>query len=135
MNKLVVTGVESVFTVFDMRTRHPTHGYASVTTRNRDGTTVWAVKHLPQNRDVFVTSSGAGGLNLYNNYPGNRVTQDPKDKQKMGVAGTVELLNNAIALAEQPISAFDWSPDKSGLCVFSAFDQQVRVAAVTRLPA
>ncbi|KAJ3234396.1 WD repeat-containing protein 92 [Chytriomyces hyalinus] len=133
MNKLVVTSVESSFQVYDMRTRHPKHGYANVSQKNRDNTTVWTVRHLPQNRDIFITSSGSGALNVYKyNYPANRVKEDPSDKQKMGVAGTVELLNNA-TLAEQPISAFDWSPDKPGLCVFSAFDQQIRVAIVTKL--
>ncbi|KAI8612714.1 WD40-repeat-containing domain protein [Chytriomyces sp. MP71] len=133
MNKLVVTSVESSFQVYDMRTKHPTHGYANVSQRNRDNTTVWTVRHLPQNRDIFVTSSGSGSLNVYKyNYPSKRVKQDPTDKKDMGVAGTIELLNNA-TLAEQPISAFDWSPDKTGLCVFSAFDQQIRVAIVTKL--
>lgn len=31
MNKLVVTGLESKFSVFDMRTQHPTKGFASLT--------------------------------------------------------------------------------------------------------
>ncbi|KAJ3109336.1 hypothetical protein HK100_003312 [Physocladia obscura] len=148
MNKMVVTSVESSFQVFDLRTRHPTYGFTALSTKNKDNTTIWTVKHLPQNRDIFVTSSGSGSLNfegklkqntsknqtknLCSKYPGNRVKQDPKDKLNVGVVGTVELLNNA-TLAEQPISAFDWSPDKLGLCVFSAFDQQIRVAIVTKL--
>ena len=44
----------------------------------------------------------------------------------------MEKLNHA-GLAEQPVSGFDWSPDKQGLCVFTAFDQQVRVGVVTKL--
>ena len=31
MNKLVATTLESKFHVFDLRTRHPTSGYASMT--------------------------------------------------------------------------------------------------------
>ncbi|KAJ3127034.1 hypothetical protein HK101_005639 [Irineochytrium annulatum] len=54
------------------------------------------------------------------------------DEEPMGVPGTVEKLNNCSA-AEQPVSAFDWSVDKKGLCVYSAFDQQVRVSVVTKL--
>ncbi|KAJ3289480.1 WD repeat-containing protein 92 [Rhizoclosmatium sp. JEL0117] len=133
MNKLVVTSVESSFQLFDMRTQHPTHGFTSLSQKNRDNTTIWTVRHLPQNRDIFITSSGSGSLNVYKyNYPASRVAQDPTDKKNIGVVGSVELLNNA-TLAEQPISAFDWSPDKPGLCVFTAFDQQVRVAIVTKL--
>jgi hypothetical protein len=50
----------------------------------------------------------------------------------MGVAGTVNLQQN-VTLSTQPISSFDWSPDKEGLGVCSAFDQQIRVVLVTRL--
>ncbi|KNE72142.1 hypothetical protein AMAG_16634 [Allomyces macrogynus ATCC 38327] len=46
--------------------------------------------------------------------------------------GQVELLNNA-TVADQPVASFDWSPDKQGLCAFTAFDQTVRVGIVTRL--
>ena len=30
MNKMLVAGLESSFTVFDMRTKHPTEGFAQV---------------------------------------------------------------------------------------------------------
>jgi WD repeat-containing protein 92 len=68
----------------------------------------------------------------FSSYPAERVKKDEKNEHDMGVAGTVELLNNA-PVAEQPVSSFDWSPDKQGLCVYSAFDQQVRVGVVTKL--
>lgn len=50
----------------------------------------------------------------------------------MGVVGSVERIQTA-HVAEQPIGAFDWSPDKMGLCCFAGFDQQLRVGLVTRL--
>lgn len=50
----------------------------------------------------------------------------------MGVMGTVELLNHAV-VADQPVNAFDWSPDKLGLNVYTAFDQTIRVGFVTKL--
>lgn len=65
------------------------------------------------------------------NYPSQRVKQD-ENKQDMGVAGTLSLLQN-VTLSTQPINAFDWSPDKEGLCVCSAFDQTIRVLIVTKL--
>jgi len=65
------------------------------------------------------------------NYPVNRVTED-NDKVPMGVAGTLQLVQNTV-LSTQPISSFDWSPDKEGLCVCSSFDQMLRVLIVTRL--
>lgn len=88
MNKLVVTGLESKFTVFDMRTQHPTKGFASLTenvcftdlgltlqkspspsslsllSQAHKSSTLWCVSHLPQNRDIFMTS-GAGLLHLW----------------------------------------------------------------------
>lgn len=46
--------------------------------------------------------------------------------------GTVELLNYAV-VAQQPVAAFSWSPDKLGLCAFVSYDQSVRVGIVTKL--
>ena len=65
MNKLVVTSLESTFNVFDLRTRNPKTGFASCTKKGNDTTTIWTVKHCPQNRDIFVTSGGNGQLSLY----------------------------------------------------------------------
>lgn len=133
MNKLVVAGLEASYEVFDVRTQHPTSGFASVSQKAHSNTTVWTVRHLPQNRDIFITSGGNGGLNLSKyNYPAKRTKKDANNKEDEGVAGTVQLLNHA-TVAEQPVSAFDWSPDKMGLCAFTAFDQQLRIGIVTKL--
>ncbi len=35
MNKLVATSLEAAITVFDMRTQHPTQGFASLTEKVR----------------------------------------------------------------------------------------------------
>nr|KAJ3422949.1 WD repeat-containing protein 92 [Polyrhizophydium stewartii] len=132
MNKLVVAGLESKVHVFDMRTQHPKEGFASVTEKAADTTTVWTVRHLPQNRDVFLTTGGSGSVNLYRyKYPSKRSVKAKDDAEK-GVPGTIELVQNA-HVAEQPVGAFDWSPDKMGLFVFAAFDQAVRVGFVSRL--
>ncbi|XP_031459227.1 WD repeat-containing protein 92 [Phasianus colchicus] len=64
MNKLVATSLEGKFHVFDMRTQHPTKGFASVSEKAHKST-IWQVRHLPQNRDVFMTSGGAGSLHLW----------------------------------------------------------------------
>lgn len=50
----------------------------------------------------------------------------------MGVPGTLSLLQN-VGLSSQPISGFDWSPDKLGLAVSTSFDQTVRVTVCTKL--
>ena len=132
MNKLVAAGLEASYQVFDMRTQHPTEGFASLTEKAHDATTIWCVRHLPQNRDVFMTSGGNGTINLHQyHYPGKRSEKDADGKER-GVMGSVELLNHAL-VADQPVHAFDWSPDKLGLNVYVAFDQTVRVGFVTKL--
>lgn len=45
--------------MFDMRTRHPVEGYAHTTERAHKAT-VWMAKHVPQNRDLFMTTGGNG---------------------------------------------------------------------------
>lgn len=94
--------------------------------------TVWCVRHLPQNRDIFMTGGGNGGFNLYKyHYPANRTVQ-AKDDIPMGVVGHTELLNSRV-ISSQPIVNLDWSPDKEGLCVLSCLDQTLRVYIVTKL--
>uniref|UniRef100_A0A5F9CTF4 Dynein axonemal assembly factor 10 n=1 Tax=Oryctolagus cuniculus TaxID=9986 RepID=A0A5F9CTF4_RABIT len=131
MNKLVATSLEGKFHVFDMRTQHPTKGFASVSEKAHKST-VWQVRHLPQNRELFLTAGGAGSLHLWKyEYPVRRSKKDSEGVD-MGVAGSVSLLQN-VTLSTQPISSLDWSPDKRGLCVCSSFDQVVRVLIVTKL--
>ena len=40
-----------------MRTEHPVHGF-SFLSQEAHQSTVWSARHLPQNRDVFMTSGG-----------------------------------------------------------------------------
>ncbi|KAJ3172541.1 WD repeat-containing protein 92 [Geranomyces variabilis] len=132
MNKLAVATLEASYNIYDLRTLHPEKGFAHVTQKAHDATTVWAVRHLPQNREIFLTSGGNGSLNLNKyTYPEQRSKKDAKGRDE-GVAGTIEQINTA-SVAEQPVAAFDWSSDKQGLCVFAAFDQAVRVGIVTKL--
>lgn len=131
MNKVVATCLENKFHVFDMRTQHPQKGFAQLT-ETAHKSTVWQCRHLPQNRDVFMTTGGNGSLNLWKyNYPSERCQED-SDKVPQGVCGTLSLLQS-VTLTTQPISSFDWSPDKMGLCVCTAFDQTLRVLIVTKL--
>jgi len=130
-NKLAVTTLESRMRVFDLRTQHPEEGFACVTERAHKST-VWLCRHLPQNRDVFMTCGGNGGLNLYKyQYPTARQRQG-KDNLPVGVAGSLELLNSRV-VSSQPINSFDWSPDREGLAVLTSLDQSLRVLICTRL--
>lgn len=131
MNKLVATTLESKIHVFDMKTQHPEKGFASVVEKAHNST-VWLGKHLPQNRDIFMTCGGSGSYYLWKyNYPEQRsITQS--DQTVAGVAGNLTLLQN-IGLSTQPASGFDWNMDKAGLACTGAFDQTVRVLITTKL--
>ncbi|KAJ1620652.1 WD40-repeat-containing domain protein [Pavlovales sp. CCMP2436] len=131
MNKLVVTTLESRYRLYDMRTHHPTFGY-SMLSQEAHESTVWGVSHLPQNRDVFMTCGGNGSLELWKYaYPAARRVKD-RDGHEKGVLGSVSKLQKT-TISTQPISSFDWSADKEGLCVMGVLDQTFRVALVTKL--
>ena len=101
MNKLVVTMLESKYRLFDLRTQHAVEGFAHLTEKCHKST-VWLAKHLPQNRDVWLTSGGNGGMNLYRyNYPTNRTERDPEGRLR-GKMGSAQLLNARI-MSTQPI--------------------------------
>lgn len=141
MNKLVVTTLESRIHVFDMRTQHPERGFASLAEKAHDST-VWQVRHLPQQRDIFMTTGGNGSLNLWKyNYPAKRrkliktppaVEGQPEKEVAEGVMGKLTLLQN-ITLASQPIASLDWCREKMGLAVCVGFDQALRLLIVTKL--
>lgn len=144
MNKLAVTTLEGGLHVYDMRTQHPSKGFACVSERDAGrslGTngvitgaksTVWCARHLPQNRDIFISCGGSGSVRLWlYRYPDKRVS-DTSDGNSQGVAGDLEMLS-ATTLSTQPVNSFDWSPDRLGLGACSSFDQTVRVVITTKL--
>lgn len=65
MNKLVATTLEGRFLVYDLHCFNAEHGYASVSEKLPQNSTVWCGKHVPQNRDVFMVCSGSGMCSLY----------------------------------------------------------------------
>lgn len=132
MNKLVAATLEGRFYVYDLRTFNASEGGYSGMTEKVHGSTLWNIRHTPQNRDLFMTMGGNGSVNLYKyNYPNQRQIDDPNGKPK-GVAGTVTQLNQK-DLSTQPINSFDWHPDKMGLAVLCALDQTVKVLITTKL--
>lgn len=76
MNKLVATTLESKYHVFDMKTYHPEQGYTGLSELAHKST-IWGIRHFPQNRDLFTTLGGNGHLNLYKyHYPASRSVKD-----------------------------------------------------------
>ncbi len=131
MNKLGVATLESKFHIFDLKTKHPEHGYAGLS-ECAHNSTIWGVRHLPQNRDLFVSLGGNGSLNLYKyNYPEQRSIKDENNLEK-GIIGSLDLLNSK-EITTQPIISLDWHPDKLGLAGMVALDQSVKIYLCTRL--
>ncbi|KAL7297268.1 hypothetical protein TKK_0009668 [Trichogramma kaykai] len=131
MNKLVATTLKSRVYVFDLRTQHPKKGF-SYLVEKAHSSTVWLVRHLPQNRELFMTAGGNGSLCLWKyEYPPKRKVQGA-DGIEEGVIGSLNLLQNNI-LSSQPISSLDWSTDKTGLGLITSFDQTIRVILTTKL--
>jgi WD40 repeat protein len=130
-NKLGVSTLESTLIVYDLRTYHPTEGYAGRKEKVTKST-LWGCHYLPQNREVFASCGGNGSVTMFKySYPEERVMKD-KDGIERGVAGTVEMLNQK-ELSTQPMISFDWHMNKTGLAVFACLDQTCRVAICTKL--
>ena len=73
MNKLLVAGLENMVKAYDLRTIHPTLGCAETSLPDAEkklgsasnASTIWTLRHLPQNREIFGISSGNGLISLY----------------------------------------------------------------------
>lgn len=136
MNKLGVSTLEGGLYLFYMRNYIADKGYPRHQVKNAvqpigsggvcsgSKATVWSVRHMPQNRDVFVTSSGQGGVQLW------KYTHNGNKGQEHVFPGEVELINNTV-VSTQPINSFDWSKNFQGLGVCSSLDQTVRVILAT----
>jgi len=155
LNKLVVTSLESQYRVYDLKTKHIAQGFAwsnvdalqitqstneqatdaSKEKKGSKGTTIWNCRHLPQNRDVWITCLGSGAVAIWKySYPEKRYVEDQKGHRK-GVMGEVQLLSDQMlsTLSTQPIVSWDWNRDKTGLAVMASLDQTVQVVVVTKL--
>ena len=110
---------------------HPVHGYSFLSQAAHEST-VWSPRHLPQNRDVFMTTGGNGTLELWKySYPQQRKIKE-KDGHDKGVLGEVQLLQKK-TFSTQPVASFDWNADKEGLAVMGLLDRTVRVLICTKL--
>lgn len=144
MNKMAVATLEGGLGVYDLRTRHSEKGFASVWERDAGKalgsygcvqgakSTVWCVRHLPQNREVFASCGGTGTIRLWlYEYPKRRF-KEGFDGGRQGVAGTLKLLH-ATCVSTQPVNCLDWHQDRIGLAACGSFDQTVRILLATNL--
>lgn len=131
LNKLAVSCLGGNLLMYDLTTYHPEEGYACKKGKVCKST-LWCSKFLPQNREVFASCGGAGGIHLYKyEYPEQRKLVGSDGLEK-GVAGGLQPLNKK-EFSSQPAVAFDWHPDKLGLAASCFLDQQIRILLVTKL--
>jgi len=80
-------------------------------TNQKLDSTVWKIRHIPHQEDLYMTANGSGYLSLYR-----------QDKPSSPIGESKQ--------TEHPIISFDWNEEKSGLYAAVSFDQQVRVGMV-----
>ncbi|CDJ45214.1 WD domain, G-beta repeat-containing protein, putative [Eimeria tenella] len=132
LNKLLVAALEGRLFTADLRTCHPEEGYAFGEQQISAGT-IWGVYPLPQNREIAAASCGSGTVTvLLYSYPEQRSLTDPETGLARGIVGTQQVLNDA-EVSSQPVVAWDWHPQKTGLAVCASLDQQIRLTVVTKL--
>ncbi|GBP58618.1 WD repeat-containing protein 92 [Eumeta japonica] len=99
---------------------------------NSKSGTIWLARHLPQNRDIFITCAGNGQVTLWKyEYPEQRSVVDSTGAA-YGVAGKLRRLQRMV-VSTQPINALDWNRDQAGLAIATAYDQYLRVLITTKL--
>lgn len=126
MNKFIAACLESQFVIFDARTQHNTEGFASTTQKTKISTTLWGVRHLPQDRELFTALLGDGSVELYRyEYPSKRVSTHA-DGSPRGLGGKAKHMGSA-QLSTQPVNSWDWHAERRGLGVCTSFDQVVHV--------
>ncbi|KAI8646275.1 WD40-repeat-containing domain protein [Parasitella parasitica] len=75
-------------------------------------TTLWSIRHIPQQSDYFSVAGGDGNLSTYS-----------LDLQ------VAHVLN----LSKHPIISLDWNKDKKGLFACSSFDQSIKIGMVQNI--
>ena len=129
MNKLSAVTLEGNVHVWDTRKLSDKDQEFARVTEIPHTSTAWRVRHLPQNRDIFMHTSGSGKAYLWKyKYPEKRVNEEGD----AGVPGELDKLQE-MALSTQPITGLDWHRNKLGLGVASSLDQCVRIFICSRL--
>lgn len=131
MNKVVASTLEANIHVFDCRTLDARKNFAGCRL-SAHKSTVWCIRHLPQNRDVWASTGGDGSIRLFQyQYSSTRSKKDNSGHLE-GVPGKVVQLES-LSISNQPVTSFDWNSDRLGLAACTALDQRVRIMIATQL--
>lgn len=77
--------------------------------------TIWCVRHLPQNADIFGTCDGTGSVRLWG-------------CQAASFTQLAELKVDKAA-----VNSFDWHPNRVGLAVCSTFSKKINIICTANL--
>ncbi|XP_067874987.1 dynein axonemal assembly factor 10-like isoform X2 [Heterodontus francisci] len=128
LNKMVATTLEGRVHIFNMQKYHTIKSYTSRSEKPYKFT-AWTVRHLPQNRNIFITSGGTGCLHLWK-YNESSTLLERTDHERDDKDSTTITLLNTISVSSQPIGSLDWNTDKQGLCISASFDHSVHILII-----
>jgi hypothetical protein len=89
--------------------------------------TLWTGRFVPQRPHLFATSGLDGTIHLYKTYDLLYLCV-PVPSTPYAPSGTssIDLVHKS-EQSQQPVIWFDWNANKEGLCLFTSFDQTVKV--------
>lgn len=132
MSKLSATCLQGCVHLWDLKGLDKSESFSKFTEKiDNNNHTIWGGRFLYQNRNVFVTIDGSGAVKSWK-YEDPKLSSETNNDNSKNVPSYLEKLQEC-QISDQPISAFDWSPDMPGLAVSTSFDQKVRLLAFTNL--
>ena len=132
MSKLSATCLQGCVHLWDLKGLDKCESFSKFTEKiDNNNHTIWGGRFLHQNRNVFVTIDGSGAVKSWK-YEDPKLSSETNNDNSKNVPSYLEKLQEC-QISDQPISAFDWSPDMPGLAVSTSFDQKVRLLAFTNL--
>ncbi|KAI9470642.1 MAG: WD40-repeat-containing domain protein [Benjaminiella poitrasii] len=81
----------------------------------KENTTLWSVRHIPQQSNYCTIAGGDGNLSTFN-------LQQPLTEP-----------TNVLKLSKHPIISLDWHKDKKGLFTCSSFDQSIKIGIFQKI--
>ena len=131
MRSVLATCLQGFLYLWDISSTGRMADSPQLSEKIKNNHTIWGGRYLHQNSDIFSTIDGSGSVKIWK-YNFSKELSQNNDCNKTNVTRSIEKLQES-QLSEQPISSFDWSPDKLGLAVSTSFDQKVRILAFTNL--
>ncbi|KAI8991042.1 WD40-repeat-containing domain protein [Mycotypha africana] len=109
-DSLLVSTLSGAYTV---ELKSPSGKTTEIKTKFEKETTLWSIRHMPQNPDYFTIASGDGKLSTFN----------------LNKTHTIDDIQE-LSLSKHPIISLDYNRDKKGLYACTSFDQTLRIGIV-----